>query len=61
MSLQRMTRKLRRISAGTRRLRLAVSLVVLAIPLSGCGTGALWDKFLAKTTPSSMSPRQALQ
>jgi outer membrane protein assembly factor BamD len=38
--------------AGFRRigrpLRLAVGLVVLAIPLSGCGTGALWDKFLAK-------------
>src|SRR6266702_5031592 len=48
MSVQRMTRKLRRISAGTRRLWLAASLVVLAIPLSGCGTGALWDKFMAK-------------
>ena len=23
-------------------------LIVLAIPLSGCGTGALWDKFMAK-------------
>jgi outer membrane protein assembly factor BamD len=31
-----------------RQLRLAVGLVVLAIPLSGCGTGALWDKFFAK-------------
>jgi outer membrane protein assembly factor BamD len=31
-----------------RRLRLAAGLVVLAIPLSGCGTGALWDKFFAK-------------
>ena len=27
---------------------MAVGLVVLAIPLSGCGTGALWDKFIAK-------------
>src|SRR6201995_4258325 len=48
MSVQRITRQLRRLSAGTRRLRLAASLVVLAIPLSGCGTGALWDKFFAK-------------
>jgi len=31
-----------------RRLRLAAGLIVLAIPLSGCGTGSLWDKFMAK-------------
>src|SRR6266478_4176102 len=31
-----------------RQLRLAVGLAVLAIPLSGCGTGSLWDKFMAK-------------
>jgi outer membrane protein assembly factor BamD len=58
-----MTLELRRISARAsvatrnpiarrnqfgRRLRLAAGLIVLAIPLSGCGTGALWDKFLAK-------------
>src|SRR5260370_43413 len=54
MSVQRMTRELRKISAGlgrtgvSRQLRLAAGLVMLAIPLSGCGTGALWDKFLAK-------------
>jgi outer membrane protein assembly factor BamD len=30
------------------KLRLATGLIVLAIPLSGCGTGALWDKFFAK-------------
>src|SRR5271170_7932777 len=30
------------------KLRLAAGLIVLAIPLSGCGTGALWDKFFAK-------------
>src|SRR5258708_27824274 len=54
MSTLRMTRELRRISAGTgcnrfsRPLRLAAGLAVLAIPLSGCGTGSLWDKFLAK-------------
>src|SRR5436309_14582916 len=54
MSAQRMTRELSKISAGVARhrlgrpLRLAAGLFVLAIPLSGCGTGALWDKFLAK-------------
>ena len=54
MSAQRMTLELRKISAAagrnrlSRQLRLAAGLVLLAIPLSGCGTGALWDKFLAK-------------
>ena len=53
MSAQRMTLEPRKIPAGAgrnpgRQLRLAVGLIVLAIPLSGCGTGALWDKFLAK-------------
>jgi outer membrane protein assembly factor BamD len=49
-----MTLELRRKSAEPglnrlgRRLRLAAGLIVLAIPLSGCGTGALWDKFFAK-------------
>lgn len=31
-----------------RKLRLVAGLAVLATTLSGCGTGALWDKFLAK-------------
>src|SRR6202140_1865647 len=54
MSAQRMARELRRILAGAgvnrlgRRLRLAAGLIVLGVPLSGCGTGALWDKFFAK-------------
>jgi len=54
MSARRMTLELRRISAGAglsrfgRQLRLAAGLIVLAIPLSGCGTGAIWDKFFAK-------------
>src|SRR5581483_1513150 len=47
MSVQRITRDLST-SAALRRLRLAASLIVLAVPLSGCGTGPLWDKFLAK-------------
>ena len=52
MSGQRVRRELRRLLAGTRRLRFAASLIVLALPLSGCGTGALWDKFFAKDESS---------
>jgi outer membrane protein assembly factor BamD len=57
MSAQRMTREQRKGSAGNglgpvrrfgRQIRLAMALVGLAVPLSGCGTGALWDKFFAK-------------
>jgi outer membrane protein assembly factor BamD len=54
MSAQRVTLELRKLSARPdikrfgRRLRLLAGLAVLAIPLSGCGTGALWDKFFAK-------------
>ena len=33
---------------AARTLRLAAGLIALALPLSGCGTGALWDKFFAK-------------
>ena len=36
------------LSRAGRSLRLAAGLIALAIPLSGCGTGALWDKFTAK-------------
>ena len=54
MPAPRMTLELTKRSAGAgrnrmgRQLGLATALVVLAIPLSGCGTGALWDKFMAK-------------
>jgi outer membrane protein assembly factor BamD len=48
MSAQHVTGGLCRVSAAARRLRLAASLILLALPLSGCGTGALWDKFFAK-------------
>ena len=54
MSARRITLQLRELSARLelhrlgRPLRLAAGLAVLAIPLSGCGTGALWDKFMAK-------------
>ena len=52
MSAQRMTLEPRKSWLQPRRagrsLRLAAGLILLAIPLSGCGTGALWDKFTAK-------------
>jgi outer membrane protein assembly factor BamD len=54
MSTARMPLELRKKSARPvlywlgRRLRLAAGLIVLAVPLSGCGTGSLWDKFMAK-------------
>src|SRR3954463_15793420 len=56
MTIKLLQRKLRSLSARSgaadhsvlRRARLALSLIVMAIPLSGCGSGALWDKFMAK-------------
>jgi outer membrane protein assembly factor BamD len=54
MSEQRLTLDTRTLSAGAslgrvgRQLRLAIGLIALAVPLSGCGTGALYDKFFAK-------------
>lgn len=45
MSTQRIPLESR---SSFRRLVLAVGLIGAAIPLSGCGTGALWDKFTAK-------------
>src|SRR4051812_41348393 len=54
MSAQRMTLEpctspgISSLHRAGRSLRLALGLIALAIPLSGCGTGALWDKFLAK-------------
>jgi outer membrane protein assembly factor BamD len=61
-----MTLALRKISAGSafnrlaRPLRLAAGLVVLAFPLSGCGTGSLWDKFLAKDDTFVEEPAEKL-
>jgi outer membrane protein assembly factor BamD len=48
MSAHPLMREPRKLAAAARRLRLACALIALAIPLSGCGTGALWDKFFAK-------------
>ena len=61
MSAQRMTARSDFARLG-RSLRLAAGLIALAIPLSGCGTGALWDKFAAKDDTFNEEPRgQALQ
>jgi outer membrane protein assembly factor BamD len=54
MSAQRLMLRARLSSACpslgriSRQVRLAVGLIVLAAPLGGCGTGALYDKFFAK-------------
>jgi outer membrane protein assembly factor BamD len=61
-----MTLALRKLSARSgfdrlaRPLRLAASLAVLAIPLSGCGTGSLWDKFMAKDDTFVDEPAEKL-
>src|SRR3984885_6294209 len=66
MSARRMTLELRKLSTRLelhrlrRPLRLAAGLAVLAIPLSGCGTGALWDKFIAKDDPFTDEPADKL-
>ena len=60
MLAQTLTRTLRGLFVSTRRLRLAASLVALAIPLSGCGTGALWDKFMAKDDTFNEEPADKL-
>jgi outer membrane protein assembly factor BamD len=43
-----------------RQLRMALGLVVLALPLSGCGTGALWDKFATKDETFTEEPADKL-
>jgi outer membrane protein assembly factor BamD len=43
-----------------RRVGLGVALIVLAIPLSGCGTGALWDKYFAKDETFKDEPADKL-
>ena len=48
MSAQRMTRGYLSVSPKARGLLRAATFFLLALPLGGCGTGALWDKFTAK-------------
>src|SRR5882724_8317337 len=48
MSAKRMTRGYLSVSPKARGLLQAATFFLLALPLGGCGTGALWDKFTAK-------------
>jgi outer membrane protein assembly factor BamD len=48
------------LAGAGRSLRLAAGLILLAIPLSGCGTGALWDKFTAKDDTFNEDPPDKL-
>jgi outer membrane protein assembly factor BamD len=43
-----------------RQVRLVAGLVLLAAPLAGCGTGALWDKFMAKDETFGDEPADKL-
>ena len=43
-----MTRGYLSVSSRARGLLQAATFVMLALPLAGCGTGSLWDKFTAK-------------
>ena len=66
MSAQRLTFGLREhvVQPEERRLgralRLSPACCVLALPLGGCGTGALWDKFLAKDETYTDEPADKL-
>src|SRR4051812_4272703 len=44
----------------TRQLRRAAGLILLAVTLSGCGAGELWDKFLAKDDTFIEEPAEKL-
>uniref|UniRef100_Q07PS2 Outer membrane protein assembly factor BamD n=1 Tax=Rhodopseudomonas palustris (strain BisA53) TaxID=316055 RepID=Q07PS2_RHOP5 len=43
-----------------RALRLSAGLLLLALPLTGCGTGAIWDKFLTKDETYTDEPADKL-
>jgi outer membrane protein assembly factor BamD len=66
MLAQRIALELRKSSARStvnrfgRVLRLCAGIAVLATPLGGCGTGALWDKFAAKDDTFAEEPADKL-
>ena len=63
MSAQRMMLEPRQLpgrGSFVRRLVMMASLLVLAAPLGGCGTGALWDKFMAKDETFDEQPADKL-
>ena len=59
MSAQRMTARSDLARLG-RQLRLAAGLAALAFLLSGCGSGSMWDKFLAKDDTFNEEPADKL-
>ena len=60
MSAQHSTRDWGNVSPWVGRLRMAAGLILLALPLSGCGTGALWDKFMQKDDTFVEEPAEKL-
>jgi len=48
------------LASAARSLRLAAGLIALAIPLSGCGSASLWDKFTAKDDTFNEEPADKL-
>src|SRR5581483_129825 len=60
MSAHRLMREHSKLFAAARQLRLAGALILLATTLSGCGTGALWDKFMAKDDTFVVEPADKL-
>src|ERR1700750_315805 len=57
-----MTLELRNFASGplARRLRLVSGVVALGLSLGGCGTGSLWDKFMAKDDTFKEEPADKL-
>src|ERR1700730_711976 len=63
MSTQRMTLELRKILLGAgsgRQLRRAAGLILVAIPFSGCGAGAVWDKVMGQDDTFAEEPEDKL-
>ena len=62
MSAQHITARsdFARLAGFGRQLRLAAGLALLATTLSGCGSGALWDKFTAKDDTFNEEPADKL-
>ncbi len=66
MSASGMTLELSKWASGAdlrrvgRRFGLGMVLIILAIPLSGCGTGGLWDKYFAKDETFKDEPADKL-
>jgi outer membrane protein assembly factor BamD len=66
MSAKRITLGLRNLLAARgidqvwRKLPLSIALIVFALPLAGCGTGGIWDKFTTKDETYTEEPADKL-